>query len=121
GSVNLGLAGLAASGSLDEALAAADLTAVPTQNLVIGDRHGRIAWRLLGPLAERDPACHQLPVEETPAVPACSPWTIATNRSPAVVDPPGHRLWTANSRVVGGEAESLVGNGGYAFGARQRQ
>lgn len=108
GSINLGLANLAAAADLDEALAAADRTAVPTQNLVIGDRHGRIAWRLLGPLAERD---------DTP----CTPWSIATDRSPAVIDPPDHRLWTANSRVVGGEAEALVGNGGYAFGARQRQ
>ena len=121
GSVNLGLAGLAAAGSLDEALAAADRTAVPTQNLVIGDRHGRIAWRLLGPLAERDPACHQLPAGDAAGGPACAPWAIATDRSPAVIDPAEDRLWTANSRVVGGEAEALVGNGGYAFGARQQQ
>jgi len=37
------------------------------------------------------------------------------------VDPPGHRLWTANSRVVDGEALAVVGDGGYALGARQRQ
>src|SRR5690606_7334966 len=137
-SINLGLADLASAGDLDAALAAADRIAVPTQNLVIGDRHGRIAWRLLGPLAERDPACHQLPVDAAAsaateadggaaptagraAVTTCTPWTIASDRSPAVIDPADHRLWTANSRVVGGEAEALVGNGGYAFGARQRQ
>ncbi|MFZ7097069.1 penicillin acylase family protein [Luteimonas dalianensis] len=127
GSLNLELAGLAAAGDLDEALAAADRTAVPTQNLMTGDRHGRIAWRLLGPLAERDPGCHQLPVAGMePAADGlgerdCSPWTIATDRSPIVVDPAEDRLWTANSRVVGSAAEALVGDGGYAFGARQQQ
>lgn len=123
GSINLGLADLATAANLDQALAVADRTAVPTQNLVIGDRDGRIAWRLLGPLARRDPACHRLPVDAPADVPQlrCAPWSIATDRSPAVIDPPHHRLWTANSRVVGGEPEALVGDGGYAFGARQQQ
>ena len=114
GSVNLGLAGLAAAGDLDEALEAADRIAVPTQNLVMGDSNGRIAWRLLGPLALRDSGC-------TAVEPGCVPWMIATDRSPAIVDPPDHRLWTANSRVVDGEALALVGDGGYVLGARQRQ
>src|SRR5699024_6124184 len=137
GSINLGLAELAAAGNLDEALAAADRTAIPTQNLVIGDRSGRIAWRLLGPLPVRDAGCpFQLPAAGSagfPSLPAdpeppgvdghsrCAPWTIATDRSPAIVDPPDHRLWTANARVVDGEALALVGDGGYALGARQQQ
>ena len=114
GSVNLGLAGLAAAGDLEEALTVADRAAIPTQNLVMGDSSGRIAWRLLGPLALRDSGC-------TAVEPGCVPWMIATDRSPAIVDPPDHRLWTANSRVVDGGALALVGDGGYVLGARQRQ
>lgn len=118
GSINLGLASLARAGDLDEALALADRTAVPTQNLVIGDAGGRIAWRLLGPLALRDADCRpRLPMEGT----GCAPWTVATDRSPTVVDPAGNRLWTANSRVVDDASLALVGDGGYALGSRQLQ
>jgi penicillin amidase len=35
--------------------------------------------------------------------------------------PPNHRLWTANGRVLDGEALASVGNGGYDLGARARQ
>lgn len=130
GAINLGLVDLAVAGDLDEALAVADRIAVPTQNLVIGDRTGRIAWRLLGPLPVRDDGCAQrLSIEPTVSgsdagrngQAACAAWTIATDRSPTIVDPTDHRLWTANARVVDGEALGLVGDGGYAFGARQKQ
>src|SRR5690606_17404075 len=57
GSVNLGLADFARAGNLEAALASADRAGVPTQNLVIGDVGGRIAWRLLGPLPSRAPGC----------------------------------------------------------------
>ena len=122
GAINLGLADLALAADLDQALAATDRTAIPTQNLVIGDRNGRIAWRLLGPIPVRDAGCPQrLPLPGTDTGAQCAPWTIATDRAPAVVDPANHRLWTANARVVDGEALARVGDGGYAFGARQQQ
>jgi penicillin amidase len=38
--------------------------------------------------------------------------------NPKLVDPPMARLWTANGRVVDGPWLDLVGNAGYAFGAR---
>lgn len=57
GALNLGLAGFAHARDLDEALVIADRSALPTQNLVIADRGGRIAWRLLGPIALRDAGC----------------------------------------------------------------
>src|SRR5690606_463823 len=40
---------------------------------------------------------------------------------PSVVDPADGRVWTANARVVDGEALALVGDAGYANGARARQ
>jgi penicillin amidase len=42
-------------------------------------------------------------------------------RHPQIVDPPSHRLWSANARVADGEALQMIGDGGYALGARQRQ
>ncbi|MFX7840631.1 penicillin acylase family protein, partial [Acinetobacter baumannii] len=40
---------------------------------------------------------------------------------PKVVDPADGRLWTANARMVGGEALKILGNGGYDLGARGQQ
>ena len=216
GAINLGVMGLATASGIDEALAIARRTAVPTQNLVIADARGNIAWQLLGPLAMRTPACpdafmqsgtgttgqpamearlrrdhgqggdtpgrdgagearreigegtpaqgeaamHRLPSPQagaprdvaasgnaapgaphakarprataataqaarqrtgaTPAA-ACPPWPIATGASPTVRSPRADRLWTANNRLLDGEALRRVGDGGYAFGARAHQ
>ncbi len=57
GALNFGLADLATVADLDAALAVADRVAMPTQNLVVGDRAGRIAWRLLGPIPARGTGC----------------------------------------------------------------
>ena len=150
GSVNLALAGFARVGDLDAALALADRTGIPTQNLVLGDRSGAIAWRLLGPLpvraADCDPAA-PTPVaavagpttanpiianpataspamagEDTPeAAGPCTPWPIVSNDSPLAPSPQFDRLWTANARVVGGSDLARIGDGGYDLGARAAQ
>ena len=78
--VNLGLAGLAGVDNLDAALALADRTAIPTQNLVIGDSGGRIAWRLLGPLPVRAAGCSPT----APAPPPASAQASAPSRPPAL-------------------------------------
>jgi penicillin amidase len=51
----------------------------------------------------------------------CSAWAIRSDQAPSLVDPPDHRLWTANGRVLDGPALAVAGNGGYDFGARARQ
>lgn len=121
GGLNLGLARLTRAQSLDEALRDAQDVALPVQNLVVGDRSGRIAWRLLGPIPQRAPAC-------TPAVPlaadaaaACPPWAVRTDTAPQLIDPPGGRLWTANSRTLDGAELARIGDGGLVLGARARQ
>ena len=144
GALNFGLMGMAHARDLDQALAVADRTAVPTQNLLIGDAGGRIAWRLLGPLPQRDAACtlREPIVASTPSASAksddsaritldsvdadtpattCAPWSITTDRSPALIDPADHRLWTANNRVLDDPALAPVGDAGYAFGPRAKQ
>src|SRR5690606_5552686 len=57
GALNFGLGRMALAGNLDEGLAFADEAGIPAQSLVIGDRHGRIAWRLTGQIPERAGDC----------------------------------------------------------------
>ncbi|RZA20115.1 MAG: penicillin acylase family protein [Lysobacteraceae bacterium] len=125
GSLNLGLVDLPKAGDIAQALAIADRVGMPTQNLLLADRDGRIAWRLLGPIATREGACsttHLVEAAEAGATEArCEPWRIATDRSPRLAAPASGRLWTANARTLDGEALQAVGDGGLAMGARARQ
>ena len=118
GALSFGLTDFAIARDLDQVMALADRSAMPAQNMLAGDRSGRIAWRLIGPLAMRGAGCD-------PALPGegdgCAAWSIATDRSPRVTDPADGRLWNANNRSVDGDALALVGDGGYAFGARAHQ
>lgn len=118
GSMNLGLADFLHAHSLDDALKMADHTAIPGQNLAIGDRNGRITWRLLGPVPQRQGSCAATTVSE-PA--ACPPWSITTASGVALPVGSVQRVWTANARVVDGALLARVGDGGYANGARARQ
>jgi penicillin G amidase len=120
GSVNLEWLDVARAASFDQALAVADRSAIPGQNLVIGARDGRIGWRLLGPLPTRAAACSATTVGNTNED-GCPPWSFRTDDAPRVIDPQSHRLWTANSRVVDGIALARLGDGGYVNGARGRQ
>lgn len=103
--------------SVDEAVAAAPGASAPAQNLVVGDRSGRIAWSIYGTMPRRVGYAGDVPTS----------WADGTHRwdgylgfdeQPRVVDPPGGRLWTANARVVGGEAGARIGDGGQADGIR---
>jgi penicillin amidase len=119
GALGYGLSQFPLARDLDHALALTDRAAVPTQNLLIGDAKGRIAWRLIGPLAQRDAGCtSRVPMASDVA---CTPWSLATDRSPSVVDPANGRLWTANNRTTDGDTLATVGDGGYALGARAQQ
>jgi len=120
GAVRLDFADMARAGNLDQALAVADRAGIPTQNLLVADSHGRIAWRLIGARPDRGPGCP--PEGFSTALPAaCAPWPVRSDGAPAQVDPPTHRLWTANGRVLDGADLAVAGNAGYDLGARGRQ
>lgn len=120
GAVRLDFADMARAGDLDDALKIADRAGIPTQNLVLADSHGRIAWRLLGARPDRAADCP--PDGFTTTAPAsCAPWPIRSDAAPALIDPPSHRLWTANGRVLDGAELAVAGDAGYDLGARGRQ
>lgn len=121
GAMNLGLAGIAKATDLDSALAAAESAGIPGQNLVIGDRNGRIAWRLTAQLPNRVGACDWTRPVDPQAGCDWQGW-LPGRQNPALVDPPSERLWTANGRVLPQALQqTLIGNSGYAFGARGLQ
>ena len=120
GALNFGLADMAHAGDLDAGLAVADTAGIPAQNLVIGDKHGRIAWRLTAQMPQRAGECAPTGPLKVEAACRWAGW-LAPTENPSLVDPPDGRLWTANARTVDGAALELVGDAGYANGARAKQ
>lgn len=118
--VNLNLLELETARSVDEAIAIAHRSGIPTQNILIGDRQGQLAWTLAGRLPERLGFDGHAPVG----------WgfgdrgwkgLLPAERIPVVrAEADGH-LWTANNRIIGDEAFTLIGDGGYAAPVRARQ
>ncbi|KRG74757.1 penicillin acylase [Stenotrophomonas chelatiphaga] len=120
GAVSLALTGLARVADIDQALQVADHTRIPAQNLLLADRNGRIGWRVLGARPDRAAGCAPTDMRTT-AADGCPAWGIRSDAAPSLVDPPSHRLWTANGRVMDGEALAVAGDGGYDLGARGAQ
>jgi penicillin amidase len=112
-----GLLDLEQARTVREALDAAHQAGLPQQNFLVGDSAGHIAWTIIGQVPRRIGLGDGLPHS----------WADGTRRwdgylppaaIPEIIDPPGGRLWTANARVVGGEALQTLGDGGYAEGMR---
>ncbi|GAB2501212.1 penicillin acylase family protein [Pseudoxanthomonas sangjuensis] len=117
GAVSFAFANLAFAQDLDQAFAVADHAGIPAQNFVAADAGGRIGWRLIGERPRRNGGCDPTTVVAS----ACAPWPIDSTNAPHLLDPPSHRLWTANNRTLDGAELAEVGDGGYAHGARARQ
>lgn len=120
GAVSLDLAELAHAGNIEQALQLADRARLPVQNLLLADSSGRIAWRLIGARPDRAAGCPPVGVQHA-AVAGCAPWPIRSDAAPVLLDPPDHRLWTANGRVLDGPQLATAGDGGYDLGARGAQ
>lgn len=118
GSLRVSFADLAIARDIQGAFDVADRSGIPAQNFMVADSSGRIAWRIIGGFPRRDPGCDSVAPTATAA---CSPWATDAAASPRLVDPPSHRLWTANNRTLDGENLKLAGDGGYALGARAKQ
>jgi penicillin G amidase len=115
---NLNLMELEHATSVADALALAPEIGIPHQNVVVGDREGRIAWTIFGRIPQETGAGRAR---------AGAPWTTTADH-PRIVDPEPGRLWTANARVatdprqlqlIGGNIASLGAE--YDLGARAGQ
>jgi len=119
--VNLGLVRVERATSLEEAMSAANATAVPPQNFVCVDASGRIGWTVMGRIPRRVGFDGMLPVSWASGERRWDGWLPAADY-PRVVDPAQGRIWTANSRVADLADSAKIGeSGGYAMGARQKQ
>jgi penicillin G amidase len=103
--------------SVEQALTLAPSVGIPHQNLLVGDRSGRIAWSILGRVPRGEDAERLWRAIE---------WRDAADH-PRLVDPDAGRLWSANARAVDGPLEGVVGSDevatgvSYDFGARAKQ
>lgn len=118
--VNLRLAELERARDLEEAVAIAAAAGIPAQNALIGDASGRVAWVLAGQIPVRSGFDPALPAAWTEPGSGWNGWAEGASH-PQILDPAGGAAWSANARVVGGEMLALIGDGGYAHGARARQ
>jgi penicillin amidase len=120
GAMNLRLAGMESAGDLDEAVEILASSGMPAQNALVGDATGRIAWVIAGRIPVRQGYDPALPASWVVAGTGWEGW-IPVDRQPEIKDPPGGAAWSANARVVGGEMLDLLGDGGYAHGARSHE
>ena len=121
GAIDLGMAELLRAADIEQAMAIAQRSGTPVQNFVAGDRSGRIGWTLMGRIPQRIGDCDPLlPLRPLEGCDWAEHW-LPPEAAPRVLDPPNHRLWTANSRVVDAATLRVVGDGGYDLGARQAQ
>jgi len=121
GAIDLGMAELLRAADIEQALALAQRSGTPVQNFVAGDSSGRIGWTLMGRIPQRVGDCDPLlPLRPLEGCDWAEHW-LPPEAAPRLLDPPDHRLWTANSRVVDVASLRVVGDGGYDLGARQAQ
>lgn len=106
--------------SVSQAFNIAARSGIPSQNMMVGDKIGNVGWTIMGPLPKKFGN-----VGETPTFwhQGNNGWEgyLTPEQYPSILNPKNNRLWTANSRIVGGEMLQKIGNGGYALGARSKQ
>ncbi len=118
--VNLAFLGMETAASVEEAVEVANRSGLPAQNFVVADTTGSIAWIVAGILPRRVGLSGRLPASWSDGTRAWRGW-LAPEEVPRVIDPPSGLLWSANHRMVGGEALAKLGDGGYTLAARAWQ
>jgi penicillin amidase len=118
--IDLGIMRLEEASSVEEALALAPRSGIPPQNFVCADADGHVGWTVAGRLPRRFGHFGRLPCSWADGARGWDGYLEASEH-PRVMDPPSGLLWTANSRVAGGEALARLGDGGYPLGSRARR
>ncbi|WP_163932334.1 penicillin acylase family protein [Paraferrimonas sp. SM1919] len=118
--VNLNLMDLMLAENVNQGISACNNAGMPPQNCVLADSQGNIGWTIAGLLPQRGSAVSNQVVPWQQADELWQGW-LAKDHYPKIINPQNHRVWTANSRVVGGHMLKEIGDGGYDIGARTRQ
>jgi penicillin amidase len=118
--IDMALLTLETARNIDEAAAIIGGAGMPAQNVLLADRTGRIGWVLSGRLPVREGFEPTRPAAWHEAGVGWDGWVAAAD-TPRLLDPPQGYAWSANARVVGGEAFARIGDGDYAPAARARQ
>ncbi|MFS1525240.1 penicillin acylase family protein [Microbulbifer sp. 2304DJ12-6] len=103
-----------------QALALGPELGIPHQNFVVGDRDGNIGWTVAGAMPRRvgfDGSRTQSWAQGN------AYWNgyLSAEERPQIYNPASHRIWSANARMVSGDWLKIMGDQGYALGARQQQ
>lgn len=118
--VGSGLRFLETAGDVGEALDVAAVTGMPPQNLMIADSSGNIGWTIAGRIPVRVGCGSGLEEDREGGGCRWEGW-LAAEDYPRILNPSSGQVWTANARVVDGEWLDILGDGGYALGARAAQ
>ena len=117
--LNLKMVALETAFTVDEALQIAATMGIPPQNFVTGDAGGNIGWTIAGQIPVKSDFNAMIPADWS-AEHGWIGW-LHPSDYPRIVNPDSDRIWTANARVVDGEALEVIGDSGYDLGARARQ
>ena len=120
GGADLHLLQLERARTVEQALSVAQRSGIPAQNFVVVDRDGRIGWSVMGRIPRRRGHDGRLPTSWADGSRGWDGWLEPADY-PRVLDPADGRIWTANNRVGDSDMSRLIGDGGFALGARARQ
>ncbi len=118
--INMNLLHMETASNVFDAVQIATTAGIPAQNMVVGDTFGQIAWTIFGAIPAKKGLTGQVPSDWSDGATGWSGYLDAESY-PQIISPDSARIWTANSRVVGGKNLETLGNGGYALGARSQQ
>lgn len=119
--VNLNIINMEHVETVYDAIEVAATAGIPAQNMMIADADGNIAWTIAGAIPRKDKDYDPNTVVDWSGKQQGWQGYLGADEYPKVVNPDSGRLWTANSRVVGGEMLEKIGDAGYALGARSQQ
>ena len=117
---NLNYRRLETATSTAEAVAIAHDAGIPAHNILLADAAGDIAWTIVGKFPRRVGFDGRLPVSWRSGERRWDNF-VAPSDIPTIASPASGRLWTANNRIVGGQALARLGDGGYAAPPRAAQ
>lgn len=113
--VDFNLIDMETSSTLEEALALSS-AGIPSQNLMVAERDGRIGWTIMGALPERPTGTRQSILNSADT--ATEPYSyLSQDQLPMLVDT--DRLWNGNHRVA--DLPGATGDGEFYLGARGQQ